>query len=121
MPIYEYECDNCSKKIDEFKAADKASEPVICPSCSNKMRRIYSFEFILKGDNWPGKEIQRQRFNERDKNEESMHNDDIAQKEADMVLKERRKGRKNMEEFKKHNPQIIKRYKESLKKGIKGK
>lgn len=41
MPTYEYECETCGNRIDEFQ---RMSDPVlaICPQCGGAVRRLVS-------------------------------------------------------------------------------
>lgn len=50
MPIYEYECENCGKKI-EFFLIGKEKEPEKCGDCGGNFRRLISggVGFIFKG------------------------------------------------------------------------
>ena len=52
MPIYEYECDNCSKQCEIIQKHD--DEPLsICPDCGGHMHKLISqTSFILKGTGW---------------------------------------------------------------------
>ena len=49
MPIYEYECGDCSKNFERKQRFDE--EPVaICPKCRGKARRVInSVPIIFKG------------------------------------------------------------------------
>lgn len=55
MPLYEYECRNCSV-IEEFiRKPEKRREPGICPHCQSPMTyvdRIHRSNFSLKGQGW---------------------------------------------------------------------
>ena len=43
MPIYEYRCNNCRRKMDVFVRDTTSSSNHVCPNCgSNDVRRIYS-------------------------------------------------------------------------------
>ena len=47
MPIYEYECENCGKKVEIFHKRLEQDEVIKCPNCgSNKMRKLVSLPFI---------------------------------------------------------------------------
>ena len=52
MPIYEYRCQSCNKKIEAIqKVNDK--QLTICKKCGGKLKRIISnTSFILKGTGW---------------------------------------------------------------------
>jgi len=42
MPIYEYICDSCIKKVDLIRPIRDRDKPVICPNCVSRMRRAMS-------------------------------------------------------------------------------
>lgn len=50
MPIYEYECENCGRRV-EFFLIGKEKIPEICESCGGKLKRVISggVGFIFKG------------------------------------------------------------------------
>ena len=49
MPIYEYQCENCSNTFEVFHKIEEEVHPV-CPKCLGRARRIISApNFILKG------------------------------------------------------------------------
>lgn len=49
MPIYEYECPNCSGRFDKRRSFSDDS-PVSCPECQCEARRIFSpVPIIFKG------------------------------------------------------------------------
>lgn len=52
MPIYEYQCESCSKEFERFqKVSDAPLET--CPDCHGKVKRIVSrTSFSLKGSGW---------------------------------------------------------------------
>jgi putative FmdB family regulatory protein len=52
MPIYEYECLNCSKHCEIIQKF--SDEPLtICPDCGGEMHKLISqTSFILKGTGW---------------------------------------------------------------------
>lgn len=49
MPVYEYECQNCSCRFEVKQGFD--DDPVaICPNCKGKVRRLFaSVPIIFKG------------------------------------------------------------------------
>ena len=51
MPIYEYRCDKCKRKIELFqKISDPPAEKC---ECGGKLRKLISnSSFILKGTGW---------------------------------------------------------------------
>ncbi|MBW1649310.1 MAG: zinc ribbon domain-containing protein [Deltaproteobacteria bacterium] len=52
MPIYEYQCINCSKTIE---ASQKILDPPLteCEHCAGKLKKIISqSSFYLKGSGW---------------------------------------------------------------------
>lgn len=52
MPIYEYECDHCSKTF-EVKQSINDAPLSACPSCGQPVRKLISASsFLLKGGGW---------------------------------------------------------------------
>jgi putative FmdB family regulatory protein len=52
MPIYEYQCSSCGF-IKEVMHKISETPEVICPKCSNKMKKLMSpSAFHLKGSGW---------------------------------------------------------------------
>jgi putative FmdB family regulatory protein len=52
MPIYEYQCENCSRR---FEVMQRMTEPLlaVCEQCGGHVRRLISqTSFVLKGDGW---------------------------------------------------------------------
>ena len=52
MPIYEYQCENCSRR---FEVMQRMTEPLlaICEQCGGHVRRLISqTSFVLKGGGW---------------------------------------------------------------------
>ncbi len=52
MPIYEYQCTKCSKKIEVMQKM--TDEPLTeCGSCGGELKKlITSTSFVLKGEGW---------------------------------------------------------------------
>ena len=52
MPIYEYECQECRKVVEQWQSiSDKPMST--CPECSGEMKKlISSSSFQLKGGGW---------------------------------------------------------------------
>jgi predicted nucleic acid-binding Zn ribbon protein len=105
---YEYECEECGVTDCVDYPMGQAPEAIIC-LCGGQMSRVFSCNFILKGSDWPGKEVGKQRDKE--------HKDQKFQNE---MLTERRQGTEHWKEFQKKNPDKAKRYTENLKRGVKG-
>lgn len=122
MPIYEFECP-CGE-IQEIYNNIQIGPPkeVLCKSCGKKMGQNYTTNVIFKGS-WPGKDIAREREGKKYQGrwEEAEHIATNEHKEAQEVLKERRKGRKSFTEFKKHNKKKVERYEKRLRKGYRPK
>lgn len=58
MPTYEYKCDDCEYAFEKILPMARSKEPQDCPECEGSTHRIFtSVNFVLKGDNWPGKAI----------------------------------------------------------------
>lgn len=52
MPIYEYQCQGCSKVFEEMVLPGKP-EPRVCPVCGAEISRVISApSFHLKGEGW---------------------------------------------------------------------
>ena len=51
MPLYEYECTECSHKFDHRLPMSRRDEAIECPKCQGKTRRLISggSGFIIKG------------------------------------------------------------------------
>jgi putative FmdB family regulatory protein len=52
MPIYEYQCDSCSRR---FEIMQRMTEPLLstCAQCGGPVRRLISqTSFVLKGSGW---------------------------------------------------------------------
>jgi putative FmdB family regulatory protein len=52
MPIYEYQCESCSRR---FEVMQRMTEPLlaICETCGGHVRRLISqTSFVLKGSGW---------------------------------------------------------------------
>src|SRR5262245_31655973 len=52
MPIYEYQCENCSRR---FEVMQRMTEPLLatCEQCGGHVRRLISqTSFVLKGNGW---------------------------------------------------------------------
>jgi putative FmdB family regulatory protein len=52
MPIYEYQCENCSRR---FEVMQRMTEPLLtsCEVCGGQVRRLISqTSFVLKGSGW---------------------------------------------------------------------
>jgi len=52
MPIYEYGCSECGKRIEAFQKI--ADEPLtVCPDCGGELSKLISnTSFVLKGGGW---------------------------------------------------------------------
>src|ERR687895_368000 len=52
MPIYEYQCESCSRR---FEVMQRMTEPLLatCEQCGGHVRRLISqTSFVLKGSGW---------------------------------------------------------------------
>jgi putative FmdB family regulatory protein len=52
MPIYEYQCLNCGKKMEQLQ---KLNDPplTVCPTCSGELKKLISSPaFQFKGSGW---------------------------------------------------------------------
>jgi putative FmdB family regulatory protein len=41
MPIYDFACEGCGP-FEQWRSFAEAGEPMMCPSCGEEVRRIYS-------------------------------------------------------------------------------
>lgn len=58
MPMYDYQCKTCSQGFQRFLSMRKAMTPQVCDCGSEDTYRVVSApSFVLKGDNWPGKNL----------------------------------------------------------------
>lgn len=57
MPTYEYHCESCEADFTKTLPMSRHSEPQECPECgaSPAKKLITGCGFILKGDDWAGK------------------------------------------------------------------
>lgn len=118
--IYSFVCDNCSFEQEVSKSI-KEGPPVgelSCPNCDIELRHVLGGNFILIGD-WPGKKISAASAKAREETDKKLDEADVGKKEANEILKERRKGRKKWREYQKHNKPKVERYKSNMRKGIK--
>lgn len=58
VPTYEYACAGCEIQFEKFLPMSQSDEPQLCPDCGVQGKRIISMpNFILKGDDWVGKNL----------------------------------------------------------------
>jgi len=72
-------------------------------------------QFILRGSNWPGKEIKRgnyyiQEEKAREQHEAKEHELEVLKKEEDEILRHRRMGKKASRKHKEENRKMWERY-----------
>jgi len=55
--LYEYQC-SCGF-LSEVEHSMAENPTIVCPKCRNQMKKVISggTGFVLKGPDWPGKEI----------------------------------------------------------------
>jgi len=124
MISYEFKCQKCNK-ICEVKGTFEEGPPsVVNCDCGCICERIYNCSFILKGSDWPGKEIKKKDFRggkAREEIEEEHNQMTSDQKLADEVLAVRRKGKKAVSVYKKEHPDRFRDYVKNMgHKGVKG-
>ena len=87
MPTYLYHCDSCEKDFEKILPIARYDELQNCPDCGEGPARkmITRPNFILKGDDWTGKNI---RINNqmRKKNESLNSRQSNRQKESKISL-----------------------------------
>jgi len=54
MPVYDYKCQVCGYKIEDYKQKINDEKLKICPKCNKKslIRLIGNSSFHLKGSGW---------------------------------------------------------------------
>lgn len=58
MPFYSYKCKTCGELFEDIWQSINDEPLNKCPECGGLIvRQISSCNFILKGQNWPGKDI----------------------------------------------------------------
>lgn len=51
MPIYEYKCENCKRRVSIFQKGFEGPESPVCPNCSSvNLHRVFSSFRIGKGE-----------------------------------------------------------------------
>lgn len=60
MPTYEYQCQasDCEYPFEVRLSLSEYNAPQVCPMCGGVARKLISaLNFVLRGDDWPGKNI----------------------------------------------------------------
>jgi putative FmdB family regulatory protein len=59
VPIYAFRCEECEEHFDRVLSISRMEEPQDCPACgaSPAKKLVTSPNFVLKGDDWAGKNI----------------------------------------------------------------
>lgn len=58
MPIYEFQCEECELEFERVLSFADYAAPQSCPECQGACKKLVSScDFVLKGDDWPGKAI----------------------------------------------------------------
>lgn len=57
MPFYDYECPKCGSNFDRMLPISRYDEPQTCDCGSVAKKVISAVGFVLKGDDWPGKNL----------------------------------------------------------------
>lgn len=72
MPTYEYECNKCGYRFEEFQ---KMTEPAVkvCPKCKGKVRRLISSGagFIFKGSGFYSTDYRSSDYKKKEKEEKA--------------------------------------------------
>ncbi len=76
MPIYEYQCTKCGRKVEMMqKITDESLQT--CPSCKGRLKRLMSLtSFQLKGTGWYATDY-------KDKKEKKKKKADKGEEKAD--------------------------------------
>lgn len=57
MPIYTYKCAACDDEFERIVSFEQAREPQTCECGQQAARSLSGVNFMLKGDDWAGKNI----------------------------------------------------------------
>ncbi len=78
MPIYEYQCTKCGRRVELMqKITDESLQA--CPSCKGPLRRLMSLtSFHLKGNGWYATD-----YKNKDKKEKKKAKADKGEEKAD--------------------------------------
>jgi len=65
MVIYEYRCVKCDEIFERISTMAHYTATAACPRCNNIGERYFNSKpnFILRGDDWPGKKIKKESKN----------------------------------------------------------
>lgn len=80
MPLYSYRCDSCELDFDDSAKIAEYQDPRPCPECGADSPRTMGDRFpgfVLKGDDWPGKNL-------RVKQQMARKNERLAGREREM-------------------------------------
>ena len=56
MPVYEFYCEKCDKRIEKlFRTISSATTTIECPDCHSILtKEVSNTSFTLQGDGWTG-------------------------------------------------------------------
>ena len=59
MPTYEFQCLKCEHQFELILSVGSKDAPQACPECADSevSRLMSTMDFVLRGDNWPGKNL----------------------------------------------------------------
>lgn len=57
MPTYDYECPSCGDAFERVLPLAEYNTPQTCECGSQAVKVISAVGFVLKGDDWPGKNL----------------------------------------------------------------
>ena len=125
---YEFNCKKCGNmEIVEapIKEGPPSASEVVCKICGGGTLREYSIQVAFLGDGWVDKDLRRERQKDDGQDveihEERMNVHKDKKKVSNEVLKERRKGKCHMNNWKKKNQSKWKTYERNMNEGIRGK
>ena len=122
--IYHFSCNDCEITVEINRSMDKGPGKKRCPECKKTMCQEFGGNFILKGEGFPGKDLNKRKYKAaeaREKNDQEYIDQGREQKVVDEVMNVRRKGKKAKEELQKDKPQKWKEYIDASKKGVRAK
>lgn len=121
---YEFECEKCVIIIEHYLPITEGPGSIDCPKCGEKMRHLLGCNFILKGDNWAGKDLkkrERAMDKSREENDAQLDEDNSNQRIVEEVTAVRRQGSNASRKLREENPQKMKDYKKAIKRGYRAK
>jgi predicted nucleic acid-binding Zn ribbon protein len=121
---YDYTCECGNTQTFTAPIEIGPPEEMICEKCNEQMKRIFTTNFVLRGEHWPSKTLRQEKTGENpeaiEAHEKKTEEQRQEQENSNEVLAARRKGKKSFKEYKRKHPNKVEQYHKSLAKGVKG-